>query len=143
MLPLAAGTIFLVGVAIFCALVARAGVAPFGVALLYAAAVTLAAAAAYYATDAVGRPPLRWAAETVANGALFVVALLALMRGLESLRTIAVVGLVLHGGWDLLHVLAVLSPPRHEWLPAACVLVDWVLALSVALVSPERSTAPA
>jgi len=143
MLPFVAGAVFLVGVAIFCALVARAGIAPFGVALLYSATVTLVAAAAYYATDAVGRPPLRWAAETIANGALFVVALLALMRGLESLRTVAVVGLVLHGGWDLLHVLPVLSPPRHEWLPAGCVLVDWVLALAVAFVPAPRGAAPA
>lgn len=98
-------------------------------------------ATAYYATDAVERPPVASALEPLANGAFFVAAVVALTRGRDAVRAVVVVGLLLHGGWDLLHVLPVLTPSRHEWLPTACVVIDRALAGAVALVPPPRVAA--
>jgi hypothetical protein len=134
MQALVVAAVFVLAMVVLAGAVARTRIAPFGVGLVWVSAAVLIGAASYYAVDAVGRPPLRWLAENAVNGALFVAAVVAMIRGVRSLRAVTVAGLVLHGAWDLLHVLSVLSPPRHEWLPAACVLVDWTLAAVVWLV---------
>ncbi len=89
------------------------------------------AAAGYYMVDAVGRRPLRAAAEICFNGTLLLLAVFGMLAGYQAMRIAAVVGLLAHGVWDLLHMLPLLSKPRHEWLPPACLIYDWALAAAI------------
>ena len=107
-------------------------------------AVVLVGAAAYYVVDAVGRSPARSALELAVNGGLVALTIVGLVRGADAFRTAVIVGLVVHGAWDLLHVASVLSPPRHAWLPGPCAVSDWGLAAALWLVGrPSPSSVAA
>ena len=115
----------------FCLLMKRGMQMPSAISLAHFGAAMVVAAAAYYIVDAVGRRPLRAAGEILFNGLLPWLAVFGMLAGFQAMRTAALVGLAAHGIWDLLHVLPLLSKPRHEWLPLGCLIYDWGLAAAI------------